>query len=78
MKRKFKDFNMEMITRPDRGDLYAVYMAKTVLIATYRDEKTAQELCDNLNIDPWYSDKKDRVQYKSARTSYAPTQMKGY
>lgn len=78
MKRKYKDFNVQEFISPVRGTLYAVYMAKNILIATYRDEETATTLCANLNIDPWYLDKKDWKEYKSARISYTPTLNQGY
>lgn len=78
MKRKFKDFEVRKITTNKRGDLYAVYMAKNSLFATYREEEKAQFACDRLNEDPWYFDRKFWKEYKDARISYAPAQAEGY
>ena len=69
MKRKWEDFQVREI-HTERGDLYAIYLAKKILVSTYQDEETAVEMCKNLNNDPWYFERKDWKAYKQARISY--------
>lgn len=78
MKRKFKDFKVKKITNSERGDLFAVYMAKTILFATYHDEETAKDVCDRMNNDPWHFDRQFWKEYKDARISYTSVQAEGY
>ena len=72
MKRKWEDFKVRKLENDVRGELYAIYLAKKILVATYPDEKVAIEMCKNLNDDPWYFEKKDWAAYKQARISYTP------
>lgn len=70
MKRKFEDFKVRKVCHEPRGDLYAIYLAKKILVATYQEEHVAIEMCKNLNEDPWYFERKDWEAYKKARISH--------
>lgn len=63
------DFTYRRYNSPHRqGELWGVYLGKTVLESICRSEEEAKIRTANLNSDPWYYDRLAWNEFKKARS----------
>jgi hypothetical protein len=69
---KFKDFSYRKYNNKNRknqeNELWGVYIAKKILHTVCRSEEEARITTELLNRDPYFFERQDWNQYKSARS----------